>query len=43
MVGVVIRSAYVWIGFSAEVALVITDAQGIDWMEELDIFTNGGI
>ena len=32
-----------WIGFSAEAALVITDAQVIDCMEELDILTDGEI
>ena len=31
------------IGFSAETSLVITDAQGIDFMEELDILTDGEI
>ena len=40
MAGVVLRSAYVRIGFSAKAALVITDAQGIGYMEELDIITD---
>ena len=31
------------IGFYAESALVITDAKGIDCMEELDIITDGDI
>ena len=31
------------IGFSAEAATVITDAQGIDCMEELDILNDGEI
>ena len=31
------------IGFSAEAVLVITDAQGIDCMEELKIITDGEI
>ena len=31
------------IGFSAESALVITDAQGIDCMEDLEILTGGEI
>ena len=31
------------IGFSAEAVLVITDAQGIDCMEELNIITDGEI
>ena len=34
-------SAYVRIGFSAEAALVITDAHGIYCMEELETFTDG--
>ena len=38
-----IRSAYARIGFSAEAALVITDAQGIYCMEELEILTDGEI
>ena len=41
MAGVVLRSAYVRIGFPSEAVLVITDGQGIDCMEELDIFTDG--
>ena len=41
MAGVALRSAHVWILFSAEAALVITDAQGIDYMEEIDILTDG--
>ena len=32
-----------WIGFSAEDALLIADVQVIDCMEELDILTDGGI
>ena len=43
MAGVALRSAYGRIGFSAEAALVITDAQGIDNMEELEILTDGEI
>ena len=43
MAGVALQSAYVQIGFSAEAALVITDAQGISFMEDLDILTNGKI
>ena len=43
MVGVALRRAYVRIGFSTESALVITDAQGIDCMEELEILTDGEI
>ena len=43
MTGVALWSAYVRIGFSAETALVITDAQGIDCMEELEIITVGEI
>ena len=38
-----LRSAYGRIGFSAEAAPVITDAQGIDCMEELDIIPVGEI
>ena len=38
-----LRSAYGRIGFSAEAALVITDTQGIDNMEELNILTDGEI
>ena len=34
---VALRSAYGWIGFSGEAALVITDAQGNDSMEDVDI------
>ena len=43
MAGVALQNAYVQIGFSAEAALVITDAQGISFMEDLDILTNGEI
>ena len=43
MVGVVLRSAYVRIEFSSEFALMITNAQGIDCMEELEILTGGEI
>ena len=43
MAGVALRSAYGRIGFSAEAALVITDTQGIDNMEELEILTDGEI
>ena len=43
MAGVALRSAYVRIGFPAEDALVITDAQGIYCMEELDILADGEI
>ena len=41
MKGVVLHSAYVRIGYYAETSLVVTDAQGIDYMEELDILTHG--
>ena len=41
MAGVALRSAYVRIGFSIEASLVVTDAQGIDCMEYLDILTDG--
>ena len=40
MVGVELRRAYMRIVFSAEAALVITDAQGIYSMEELEILTD---
>ena len=43
MAGVALQSAYVWIGFSSESALVITDTQVIDCMEELEIITDGEI
>ena len=43
MAEVSLRSAYGRIGFSAEATLVITDTQGIDNMEELDILTDGEI
>ena len=43
MAGVALRSPYGRIDFSAEDALVITDAQGIYCMEELDILTYGEI
>ena len=41
MAGVELRNPYVRIGFYAEAALVITDAQGTDFMEELKIITDG--
>ena len=41
MAVVAIQSAYVRIGFSAESALVITDAKGMYCMEELEIITDG--
>ena len=40
MAGVALRSAYGRIGFSTEAALVITDTQVIDNMEELEILTD---
>ena len=40
MAGVALRSTYGRIGFSAEAALVITDAQGIYRMEELNILND---
>ena len=43
MAGVALRNTYVRIGLSSEAALVITDAQGIDCMEEIEIFTDGDI
>ena len=43
MAGVALRSAYGWIGFSAESDLVITDSQGIDCMEKLEVITDGEI
>ena len=43
MAGVALPIAYVRIVFSAESALVITDVQGIDSIEELDIITDGDI
>ena len=43
MAGVALRSAYGRIGFSAEYALVITDAKGVDCMEEIDVLTYGEI
>ena len=43
MAGVALQSSYLLIEFSAEASLVITDAQGIDCMEELDILTEGYI
>ena len=43
MAGVALRSAYVRIGFSTEAWLVITDAQGIDCMKELEMLTDGDI
>ena len=43
MAAVALQSSYVRIGFYAEAALVITDAQGIDCMEELEILTDGDI
>ena len=38
-----LHSAYVRIVFSAEASLVITDAQGIDIIEEIEILTDGDI
>ena len=43
MAGVELRNPYVRIGFYAEAALVITDAQGIDCMEEIEMLTDGEI
>ena len=43
MAGVSLQSDYGWIGFSAEVAVVITETQGIYCMEELDILTDRDI
>ena len=43
MVGVELCSTNARIGFFAEASLVITDAQGIDCMEELQILTDGEI
>ena len=43
MAVVALRIAYVRIVFSAEAALVITDAQCIDCLEELDILADGEI
>ena len=43
MSGVTLRSAYVRIGFSAESALVITDAKVIDCTEDIKIITDGEI
>ena len=43
MSGVALRSAHVQIEFSAEAALVITDSQGIDCTEELNILADGEI
>ena len=43
MSGVALQSAYVRIGFYTKAALVITDAQGIDCMGQLDILTDGEI
>ena len=43
MTGVELRSAYVRIGFSAEATLVVTDAQGIDCTEGIEIITDGDI
>ena len=40
---VLLQSPHVWIGLSAESALVITDAQGIDCMEDIKILTDGDI
>ena len=40
MAAVALHSAYVRIRFSAESDLVITDAQVIDFTEELDIITD---
>ena len=38
-----LRNAYVRILFSAEAGLMITDSQGIDCMEELEIINDGEI
>ena len=43
MAGAALWSAYARIRFSVEANLVITDAQGIDFMEELNIITDGEI
>ena len=43
MAGVALRSAYRRIRFSADAVLVITDTQGIDTTEELEILTYGYI
>ena len=43
MAGAALWSAYARIRFSVEANLVITDAQGIDCMEELEIITDGEI
>ena len=43
MAVVVLRSAYGQIEFSAEADLVITDTQGIDCIEEIEIITDGEI
>ena len=40
MAGVALQIAYVRIGVSTESDLVITDAQVIDFTEELDIITD---
>ena len=40
MEGVELRSAYMRIEFSTEADLVITDARGIDYMEEINILTD---
>ena len=43
MAGVALHSSYAQIGFSAEAALVIPDAQVIYCMEEIDIIIDGDI
>ena len=43
MEGLALQIAYVLIVFSAEAAHVITDAQGIDCIEELEILTDWDI
>ena len=43
MAGVALQSSYMRIGFSARASLVITDAQGIGCMEEIEILTDGEI
>ena len=43
MAGVALQSAYVRVGFYTKAALVITDAQGINRTEELNIITVGEV
>ena len=43
MAGMALRSTYERIGFYTEAAVVITDTQSIDSMEELEIITDGEI